>query len=304
MSFDKTDAYETKILSEVTTASGRRGLLRNIGIGAALAGVTSFGLAPKAEAAGITDTDILNFALNLEYLEAEYYLMAVYGKGLPKSDITGTGDIGAVSGGAKVNFNSALNRQYAEEIATDEFNHVKFLRSALGPAAVARPKINLSNSFTALAQAAGLITAGEHFDPFLNEQNFLLGAFIFEDVGVTAYNGALASISDASYVTAAGSIMAVEAYHASEIRTRLLQAGMATAANKISALRAMLSEAVTPGTGDDQGITLNGKVNIVPADSNSLAFARNTGQVLNIVYGGGAGSNYLFYPNKMNGTIS
>jgi Ferritin-like domain len=282
--------------------------LRNIGLGAALAGAASVGLAHKAEAApapaAVTDTDILNFALNLEYLEAEYYLMAVYGKGLPKVDITGTGDIGAVSGGAKVNFSSALAREYAEEIATDEFNHVKFLRTALGSAAVARPKIDLSNSFTALAQAAGLISAGEHFDPFLNEQNFLLGAFIFEDVGVTAYNGALASISDAAYVTAAGSIMAVEAYHASEIRTRLLLAGMATAANKISALRAMLSEAVTPGTGDDQGITLNGKVNIVSADSNSLAFARTTGQVLNIVYGGGASSNYLFYPNKMNGTIS
>jgi hypothetical protein len=304
MFFGKTAVDETKIPGDVNMASGRRGLLRNIGVGAALAGVASFGVAPEAKAAGIDDADILNFALNLEYLEAEYYLMAVYGHGLPKSDISGTGTIGAVSGGAKVTFNSALNLEYAAEIASDEFNHVKFLRSALGSAAVARPAINLSSSFTALAQAAGLIAAGEHFDPFLNEQNFLLGAFIFEDVGVTAYNGALGSISDPSYVTAAGSIMAVEAYHASEIRTRLLQTGMAAAVNKISALRAMLSEAVSPGTGADQGITLNGKVNVVPTDSNSLAFVRNTGQVLNIVYGGGASSNYLFYPNKMNGTIS
>ena len=307
MSFDKNDENETKILSDVKMSSGRRGLLRNIGMGAALAGVTSMGLPRKAEAAevaGVTDTDILNFALNLEYLEAEYYLMAVYGKGLPKTDITGAGQIGAVSGGEKVNFNNALMREYASEIAVDEFNHVKFLRSALGSSAVARPKIDLNSSFTALAQAAGLITSGEKFNPFLNEQNFLLGAFIFEDVGVTAYNGALALISDKGYLTAASSIMAVEAYHASEIRTRLLQAGQAAAVNKISALRAMLSAAVSPGTGDDQGISLNGKVNIVPADGNSLAFARTTGQVLNIVYGGGASSDYLFYPNKMNGAIS
>jgi hypothetical protein len=161
-----------------------------------------------------------------------------------------------------VNFNNALMREYASEIAVDEFNHVKFLRSALGSSAVARPKIDLNSSFTALAQAAGLITSGEKFNPFLNEQNFLLGAFIFEDVGVTAYNGALALISDKGYLTAASSIMAVEAYHASEIRTRLLQAGQAAAVNKISALRAMLSAAVSPGTGDDQGISLNGKVKI------------------------------------------
>jgi hypothetical protein len=44
--------------------------------------------------------------------------------------------------------------------------------------------------------------------------------------------------------------------------------------------------------------------NFVANDSNSLAYRRTTAQVLNIVYGGGAASNYLFFPNKLNGNIA
>jgi len=281
----------------------RRGLFRTAGLGAgALAlGAVATGItvgAREAAASEVPDADILNFALNLEYLEAEFYLRAVNGTGLDASEVTGVGNQGSVTGGYQVSFSTPVIQQYAQEIAQDEHAHVLFLRAALAEAAIAEPTIDLVNSFTNAAIAAGLITAGETFDPFASEENFLLGAFIFEDVGVTAYHGAAPLIKSRDYLLAAAGILGVEAYHASEIRVLILQKGLAQAANAISKARGAL------GGGKDQGPMRGGVANIVPADKNSLVFARTTDEVKNIVYLGGAANNNGFFPNLLNGNIS
>src|ERR1700754_1642936 len=144
---------------------------------------------PGDEAAP-SDSAILNFALTLEYLEAEFYLRAVTGQGLGDGQIGGLGVPGPVTGGHKVDFESKLAGQYAAEIAADEKAHVAFFRDALGSACVARPAIDLDQAFSAAATAADLIAPGQTFDPFADENSFLLGAFLFEDVGVTAFKGA------------------------------------------------------------------------------------------------------------------
>jgi hypothetical protein len=265
----------------------------------ALAGLT-VPLIPKTAEAAVTDADVLNFALNLEYLEAEFYLRAAFGRGLASTDIGGRGNPGGVTGGRRVRFATAAIREYAEEIAHDEEAHVRFLRSALGSARVARPKIDFTTAFKNLAIAAGFKMPNDvPFDPFSNENAFLVGAFVFEDVGVTAYKGAARLIANKDVLEAAAGILAVEAYHAGEIRTLIYQRPLKEWARGISNLR----DAADGGGDRDQPVEVGGKANIVPTDANGLAFSRSTGQVLNIVYLGGSSARFGFFPNRLNGAI-
>lgn len=243
-----------------------------------------------------TDADYLNFALNLEYLEAEFYLRAATGSGLGSSD-TGN-STSKTTGGSQVPGMSSLQTQYVNEIAQNELDHVRFLRNALGSSAVAAPAIDLTNSFNALASAAGL---GSSFNPFASYSNFLIGAFIFEDVGVTAYHGAAKLLTSKSNLTAAAEIHAVEAYHAASIRSQIVMAG-ATAISTANAVEGVRS---TLGGGNETTLSATG---IVPADStNSIGFERTTDQVLHIVYGTGGGAGVksgTFFPSGLNGNIS
>jgi hypothetical protein len=313
---------ETQILDEVIVSSRRR--LMTVG-GLAMAGAL-MGSAKKAEAqsATLTDADYLNFALNLEYLEAQFYTLAYAGKTIDQIGIGIGAGTSATGGGTvtvkptgvascKVTFAMPEVASYAQEIAGEEQKHVNFLRGALGSAAVAMPNIDLYNSFNAAAAAAGI---GPAFDPFANDVNFLLGSYIFEDVGVTAYHGAAGLLTSTANLIPAVGIHAVEAYHAGLIRTELWHldqanpaAGIAATATKISNLRALLD-----GTGNDdvglgvETVTLEGgsymASTIVNADSNSIGFARTAQQVLNIVYASPSGTKGGFFPNGLNGNVS
>ncbi|WP_326836946.1 ferritin-like domain-containing protein [Amycolatopsis rhabdoformis] len=271
-------------------------------------------VATETSSAEVSDGAVLNFALNLEYLEAEFYLHAVTGKGLADSMTTGTGTRGGVTGGRAVRFESRAVRQFAQEIAGDEKAHVGFLRSALGSAAVSRPAIDLQASFTAAAQAAGLVKAGHTFDAFACEENFLLAAFLFEDVGVTAYKGAAPLISNKTYLEAAAGILAVEAYHAGTIRSALYQRGggllgtglFSTDPKKASVKLSAARDSLDGATDDDQGVVdSHGNANIVPADAHGVAYSRSPGQVLNIVYlTNKAATSGGFFPKGVNGDVN
>jgi hypothetical protein len=293
----------------------RRQALQNfglVGVGAALAACTPPVIAVDPVKPDI-DVDVLNFALNLEYLEAEFYLQAAFGRGLSDAD---AGNGPASVGGRQLTYTGqpidGAVKAYIEEIAIDEENHVKFLRKALGAKAVARPKIDIGGvggAFEAAGKAAsgGALTG---FDPYANALFFLHGAFVFEDVGVTAYKGASPLLTNPGFLEAAAGILAVEAYHAGEIRTLLYSQKdvVAAAGLKVSQIVQAISNLrdTLGGSEADQGILNdpdNGKGNILPTDSNSIAFSRNTRQVLNIVYGAKDATKGLFFPEGLNGAI-
>jgi hypothetical protein len=266
----------------------------------------------------ITDNDILNFALNLEYLEAEFYLRAATGSGLQAAD-TGANP-GGVTGGSKVPGLTSAQQAILNEIAFDEQSHVQFLRKALGSAAVVRPALDLT-FFGPLAMVAGITTSPTAFSPYTDFNAFLIGAFVFEDVGVTAYHGAAGLISatgiSGGLLSAAAGIMAVEAYHAAYVRTSITGNAITAAAastaypyltyaNQVATLRGTL------GGGNETLLKLPTTTatpsSIVAADTtNAIAFSRTTDQVLHIVYGAAGGAGVTkggFFPNGLNGTIT
>lgn len=254
------------------------------------------------------DAAVLNFALNLEYLEAEFYSFATTGASITAAGVavTGSGTPGGVivkAGSTIVPFTTPEVSQFATELTVDERNHVVFERTALmnsGVTPVARPTIDLLNSFNALGALLGI----GNFDPFANELNFLLATFLFEDVGVTAYKGGSRLIANKDILEAAAGILAVEAYHAGITRHFISQAGQTNAsAITLSQGISDIRDSLDGADDRDQGVRAGGVPNLVPTDANSIAFSRTTRQVLNIVYGAVNASSGLFFPNGLNGSI-
>ncbi|MEO9130250.1 MAG: ferritin-like domain-containing protein [Sphingomonas sp.] len=261
------------------------------------------------------DPDYLNFALNLEYLQAQYLVRGTTGAGIEAiatstafpgggaALLTGTGTQGAVTGGAQVTFSDPLNGQYAREMALEDLAHVGFLRSMIGAYAGAQPAIDLSpatGGFTKILRTAGVIGAADTFDAFASQENFLLGAFLIKDVAVSAYIGLIPKFAAQLYSNAVAGILAAEAHHAALIRSQLYMIGgtTVTTAQQISDARDLLDGAAD----DDQGVAAGGVANITPTDPNGLVFARTTGQALNILYNNHAvAAGGGFFPAGING---
>jgi hypothetical protein len=287
---------------EVQTPSDRRNFVKNIGYATAgLAGAAMLGgklgvldkipgmkqaglTQASAQAAAITDVDILNFALNLEYLEAEFYTVVTTGKTLEESGfkLDGTGKSGPTTGGNKVDLVNSYNRvdltrqlkAVLEEITYDEQQHVLLLRGALGDLAVAKPAINLN------ALSTG-------FQGFLH---CIALARAFEDVGVSAYGGAAPLISSKAYLATAARIALTEAYHAGNLR-------LLAAADYDQYLFKVDAQDILPPPQGAQYFTVN---------QQALSIVRTPGEVLAIVYGNSSTGTTEggFFPDGVNGNIN
>lgn len=269
-------------------------------VGAGLAGCADLvpqGLGLALTPNPLTDPSVFNFALNLEYLEAEYYRRGLTGEGLPV-ELIGP-DPGPVTGGRQVSFRTPYLREMIAEIADDEFNHVRFLRRTISASPLvelSRPALDFTNAFRQVGASAGL---GAGFDPFADEDSFLLGAFLFEDVGVSAYAGGGDLIAGAPSLEAAAGILAVEGYHGGMIRAEIAERGQAliARADAISRARAEVESpvnrrpnrtSVNTTANKEQPISMGdyspGEVVVAPTDPQGRTFPRPPQDVLNIVF--------------------
>ena len=144
---------------------------------------------------GKGDTGILNYAYALEQLEAAFYTQAV---STPYSGM------------------SSAEQQILTDIRDHEVAHREFFKVALGKKAIPALQVN----FTAI--------------DFNNRQSVLSTAKTFEDLGVSAYNGAGQLLKKVDYLLLAGKIVSVEARHAAAIRELLNPMSAAFASDDVT----------------------------------------------------------------------
>ncbi|MGV3686485.1 MAG: ferritin-like domain-containing protein [Daejeonella sp.] len=128
---------------------------------------------------GKDDIAILNYAYALEQLEAAFYTKVV------ASPYTGI---------------SSLESSIMTDIRDHEIAHREFFKAALGGSAIPSLEVDFSSV------------------NFSSRDSVLSTAKAFEDLGVSAYNGAGFLIKSDAYLTLAGKIVSVEARHAAMIR--------------------------------------------------------------------------------------
>ena len=204
---DRTRTLVVRDPGELCQASTRRGFLKVLGVGGAVVLMpglftachdNSDSTGPGGQAVTLdlsTDVGILNYAYALEQLEAAFYTAVV--SGFSASGITDASEMAVLT-----------------QIRNHEVIHREFLKAALGSKAIPALTVDFGS---ALASRTSVLQTAK----------------TFEDLGVSAYNGAGKYISDSTYLLLAGKIVSVEARHASAIRDILDTTGRAFAGDDV-----------------------------------------------------------------------
>jgi hypothetical protein len=187
---EKEGGAELRFLDRLARTAGRRTFLQWSGLTLAVAALgcsdddNNSGVGPGTGVdLGTGDTGVLNYAYALEQLEAAFYTQVT----------------ASFFAGATAEEQSILN-----DIRNHEVIHRDFLKAALGTAAIADLQVDFTS--VNLADRASVLGAAK----------------TFEDLGVSAYNGAGKLLADANNLATAGRIVSVEARHAAAIRDLLV----------------------------------------------------------------------------------
>ncbi len=259
----------------------------------------------------VAATDPLNLALNLAYVGAQFHTLGATGAAVASSLTTGTGRPGAVVGGRRAAFADPMLARYAAELSAHKTGHLVALRAALGPTAAAQPGIDLSagatSAFSVAAQGAGLVSAGSGFDAFANDANYLLGAFMIENVVAAAYRGLLDLVADPAAALVADQL-GDAIYHGGLIRSMLdaKATEMPSLDASVRDLSALMASLDGTGAGDHSFAAAGGagaNADVVDADGRAIPFTRDAGRVLRVMSlsTGGAGG---FLPAGANGVLA
>ncbi len=288
---DEQFAQEAKIVAfqRENALLNRRRFLSSLAVAGAAAG--TLGLAGCSSGSGTTPvttsstpsvTDVLNFALNLEYLEANFYTYLSTGAGISGVVSNLPSGSGTVTGGAQYTATDPVVQSLIQQLAQHEQEHVSLIITTiqgLGGTAVAQPDLNLAAKGTPTSDAMLVALARE-----------------LETVGVSAYEGGVPYlVSNTMILTYAAQIHDTEAQHEGFMREYCIANG------------------ITSGAVDTQDIPPTSTTVFNTDPTTGLNTVRTPQQVLGIVYGVTSAATSAtpatgitsggFFPNGMNGNI-
>ncbi|XP_049352336.1 desiccation-related protein PCC13-62-like [Solanum verrucosum] len=263
------------------------------------------------------DIDKMQFAVNLEFLEAEYFLWASYGFGLdvvaPNLPMSGPPPIGA----RKANLDQLTNN-IIMEFANQEVGHLRSLNSTVG--VFPRPLLDLSaKNFAKIFDDAFGHKLAPPFDPYRDSMSYMLSCYVIPYVGLVGYVGTNPNINGYETKRLLAGLLGVESGQDAVIRMYLYERAtelvppyqytVADFTSRISGLRNKLGNCgikdegiyIQPPLGAENRTTSN----VLSADFGSLSYKRTPAEILRIVYG--SGDEHVpggFYPKGANGKIA
>ncbi len=259
-----------------------------------LSGCSTTTTAVATTSTSLAQTDVLNFILNVKFLEATFYASITQGTDLSGAALINSGVVSGAPG--KLTFATQQITDMLNEIYFDEKNHVNTLISLLSSSVAFRPAINLA--------AYGTITA----------TNALGIARLLEDVSVTAFTGAIPSLST-SDVTVTSAILATDSFHSGAVRLVSIQNPSIAAYIKADSLDVPpidLGSAAAAAAGPTASGGMFPTAGAATSNASTPAgfvFSRTSSQALAVAYGApgapaaaGATSGG-FFPNGVSGNI-
>ncbi|XP_074589144.1 ferritin-like catalase Nec2 [Curcuma longa] len=291
---------------------------------AAVAAVTGEARDPAAcepEAIGAPvfplDRELLQFALNLEHTECDFFLFGALGRGLdsvaPDLAMGGPPPIGA----RKADLDETT-RLIVEEFGYQEVGHLRAIKSTVG--GFPRPQLDLSaHNFANIMDDALGYHLNPPFDPYAGALNYLLASYVIPYMGLVAYVGANPNTNGFVAKRLLAGLLAVEAGQDAIIRAILYQRKhelvapynitVAEFTGRISELRNRLAMCGVRDEGllvpPEFGAEARLSTNILSANRDSLGYQRTPAEVLRVVYG--TGSEHVpggFLPDGGDGKIA
>ncbi|KAL1224387.1 Ferritin-like catalase Nec2 [Cardamine amara subsp. amara] len=265
-----------------------------------------------------SDVDRVHFALNLEFIEAEFFLRGATGKGLDAFNATLAQGGPPPVGARKANLDPKT-RRIIEEFGYQEIGHLRAITDMTG--GIPRPLVNLTReNFAMFMDRAVGRRSNPRFDPYANSLNYLLASYYIPYVGLTGYVGAIPYLVYFNIKRLVAGLLGVESGQDAVIRTllyerqneRVEEYGGITVAkltNEISILRNELGMCgikdeglcVPPWLGAENRTTSN----ILSANTYSISYDRTAQEILKVMYG--TGDEHRpggFWPCGANGRIA